>query len=720
LTRKSMRVFKVIKALVLVLIAVTCFALSAPRVPLASLPEVPVPSEPIIVDTTADRGYPGVCALRDAITAANAHVAVNGCTAGAGLDTIIFRVTGTIALTSPLPPIANGATGFLKIEGSGQTISGAGVYQVLAVNPGATLSLNNLTIADGNSTYGGGVHNEGTLSVTNTTFSGNDATAGGGIYNRGSLVVVNSTFFSNTASSTGGAVANEGTLKLIHVTLASNRALAGAGIYNQGTASVSNSILVNEANGGNCSGQIGNGGYNISDDGTCAFGATSIGANGAPIGDNVNPQLDPAGLQGNGGLTETITLAATSPAIGAVAPAACTVPSDQRGALRPAPGKTGCDIGATEYSGVVPAPSISTSALAFFSAAADVGNDGLPPMPDSLFNCFAQAQFTLVNGIIWNTFWPTACFDSVAGFDPRMDRTYVYNWQQLFPAYKKQPASADIYLVTGWDGHCGNCTPEYSQDYPYTYVYVAPAPTPTATPTSTPTATATPTPTVTTTPTPTATATPTPTQSATATATPTTTASATPSVTATATATATQTASPTATLSATQTASPTMTATATAATVTATATPSPITTPTEPATTTPTPVPTPTEAETATPAPSATPTITPVPVALKIKPAVRLKFGKVLVGETSPPKVVKIKNKSRGKKASPVVVIDQTVDGSFSLASSACMQTLEPGEQCAVAVTFTPVRTGKQSGTLTIYDNAKNGPQTVNLIGIGK
>ena len=91
------------------------------------------------------------------------------------------------------------------------------------------------------------------------------------------------------------------------------------------------------------------------------------------------------------------------------------------------------------------------------------------------------------------------------------------------------------------------------------------------------------------------------------------------------------------------------------------------------------------------------------------------------MGKTSKPRTVKIKNSSHGKKAHPVVIITETVDGSFSLASGPCAQTLEPGQQCTVSVTFTPARMGKQSGAMTIDDNdANKSPQTVKLLGTGK
>ena len=99
-------------AAVLGLIAVAGVALFGPRAPLAS--------GPIIVNTTADPGSAGVCALRDAITAANTQVAVNGCAAGTGTDNINFGVSGTITIGGTLPAIANTSPGSLTIDGTGQ------------------------------------------------------------------------------------------------------------------------------------------------------------------------------------------------------------------------------------------------------------------------------------------------------------------------------------------------------------------------------------------------------------------------------------------------------------------------------------------------------------------------------------------------------------------------------------------------------------------------
>jgi predicted outer membrane repeat protein len=206
-------------AAVLGLVAVAGVALFGPRAPLAS--------GPIIVNNTTDPASTsdnGFCTLREAINNANSpgtDTSGGDCTVPTGEDTIInFSVSGTIALgvNGTLPAIVN----TLTTDGSGQTItvSGGGTYQVLLVNVGATLNLNDLTIADGYASSppsgvgrGGGIRNDGTLTVTNSTFSGNSASyVGGGIYSggalpgtsAGALTVTNSTFSGNSAQYGGG------------------------------------------------------------------------------------------------------------------------------------------------------------------------------------------------------------------------------------------------------------------------------------------------------------------------------------------------------------------------------------------------------------------------------------------------------------------------------------------------------------------------------------
>ena len=240
-----------------------------------------------------------------------------------------------------------------------------------AIYSDGMLTVNNSTLSGNSAVNGGGIANgsdSGTQTVTNSTFSSNSASGnGGGIYNTEGVAhinVANSTFSGNSASGNGGGVYNvEGQTTVTNSTFSSNSASAGGGAYNEGsfgggTITLTNSILFSNT-GGNCGSSsiaVANGTYNISDDATCDFGA-STGFEGQTIGDSVAPLLATDGLQNNGGPTETIALQSTSPAIAAIPIADCPA-TDQRGAARPAPGEpTGaCDVGAFEYGGVVSTP----------------------------------------------------------------------------------------------------------------------------------------------------------------------------------------------------------------------------------------------------------------------------------------------------------------------------------------------------------------------------
>src|SRR5262249_20576296 len=98
----------------------------------------------ITVNSLVDPGKPGICALRDAITAANTQTATNGCIAGKGHDTIQFSVTGTITLASTLPEITDSQLTIKGPASPGITIDGGenefrpGI-QVMQVASGTTL-----------------------------------------------------------------------------------------------------------------------------------------------------------------------------------------------------------------------------------------------------------------------------------------------------------------------------------------------------------------------------------------------------------------------------------------------------------------------------------------------------------------------------------------------------------------------------------------------------
>jgi CSLREA domain-containing protein len=218
----------------------------------------------------------------------------------------------------------------------------------------------------GAASYGGGIMNQGlgAVSVANSTFSGNAAGVGGGIMNEGgsTLIVTNCTFSGNTllpgaapgAFIGGGGIFNTGILSVSSSTFSGNSANFGGGVSNFINDSVPfkasfKSTILAASGGGNCYGApIADAGYNISDDAACGFAA--VGSL-----NNTDPVLDPAGLQNNGGPTQTIALSSESPAIDAIPVSDCTdqnsnpIHTDQRGALRPDPGEVACDIGAYEF-----------------------------------------------------------------------------------------------------------------------------------------------------------------------------------------------------------------------------------------------------------------------------------------------------------------------------------------------------------------------------------
>jgi hypothetical protein len=215
-------------------------------------------------DITVDES---ICTLADAITAANTDTATGDCPAGdSGADTIILEADVTLA--AALPQISSPVT----IEGGGHFISGnndENVGSVLHITATGNLTLNEITVKDGNKmgngerTKGGGIYNEGTVTLTNSTVSGNTVydpssskgwAAGGGIYNdnNGTVTLTNSTVSGNTASpsprySSGGGIHNVGTVILTNSTVSGNTAYSswsyGGGIYNDGTVTLMNSTV---------------------------------------------------------------------------------------------------------------------------------------------------------------------------------------------------------------------------------------------------------------------------------------------------------------------------------------------------------------------------------------------------------------------------------------------------------------------------------------------
>ncbi|MHB8627792.1 MAG: choice-of-anchor Q domain-containing protein [Aggregatilineales bacterium] len=294
-----------------------------------------------LADTTGTCPSASNCTLRQAMTQA------------ASGDVITFGISGTISLTSTLPAVAN----TLTIDGSGHTviIDGGHTVGLFTMDKG-DLTLNTLTLSNGNGVAGGGavdngagpVNNAGTVNILNSTVVGNSAglNNGGAIYNvGGTLFISNSTFFGNSGGN-GGAINNNGTATIANSTFSGNSATVGGALDNvtHSTLNLGSAIIAgNSATGGgpDLGGVIVSLGNNL-------VGNTS-GASGFVVSDqlNVNPLLNPLALNPPG-RTQTMSLQASSPAIGT---GNCNLPSpatpvsaDQRGVTR----KAVCDIGAYE------------------------------------------------------------------------------------------------------------------------------------------------------------------------------------------------------------------------------------------------------------------------------------------------------------------------------------------------------------------------------------
>jgi hypothetical protein len=215
----------------------------------------------------------------------------------------------------------------------------------------STLSGNSVTGTRGGAETGGGIYNAGNLTISNSTLSGNSAGRGGAIvHSRGKTLTITNSLLSNNTAIIGGAIYNADrgekntTITISNSTLSGNTAYYGGGIFNAKSTIIT---LTHSTLSGNTA-EVGGGGiYNTV--GQVNLISTIVGNNAATTtgddlvnrsqgvisatsslvennfdqiaidkGGNVfglDPGLDPAGLQDNGGLTQTIALLPSSPAI---------------------------------------------------------------------------------------------------------------------------------------------------------------------------------------------------------------------------------------------------------------------------------------------------------------------------------------------------------------------------------------------------------------------
>ncbi|HUY20530.1 MAG TPA: choice-of-anchor Q domain-containing protein [Candidatus Binataceae bacterium] len=339
-----------------------------------------------------------------------ANTAIDGGGGGGGNGPIFTVGNGVTATFQELTirngsyAVGGGILNFGTVTISDSALSGNSAYYGGGIFNLGTATISDSTLLGNSATYsGGGIYSGGTVTISNSTLLGNSATylgEGGGIFSYGTLTISNSTLADNSATYSGGGVFNGGdTATISNSTLSGNSATYSGGAleddYPGTTTTVNNSVLAGSTSGENCGasdgGTAADGGYNISDDGSCGFGA-SVGANGQSIGDNVDPLLSPSGLQDNGGPTQTIALQANSPAVNAVPLADCPA-TDQRGATRPDNGESACDIGAFELADQTPFANfsgklevtVSTGSFDLNSSfTLGAGSDGIDPSAEDV------------------------------------------------------------------------------------------------------------------------------------------------------------------------------------------------------------------------------------------------------------------------------------------------------------------------------------------------
>ena len=224
------------------------------------------------------------CSLGEAIRNANNQttgLAHDDCAAGnpAGADTINLPTNGLFTMTTAFATSSTyGNTGLpwihstVTINGNGSTIRRGGSapgFRILAVGEDGNLTLNNVTVSNGEATYtedasafygGGGILNNGSLTIAGSTVSDNAvygycdyfSPKGGGILNHGTLVITSSRIADNTSGCQYGALAggifSSGSLTIIGSVVSGNHVggngASAAGIFSNGDLFVQQSSII--------------------------------------------------------------------------------------------------------------------------------------------------------------------------------------------------------------------------------------------------------------------------------------------------------------------------------------------------------------------------------------------------------------------------------------------------------------------------------------------
>ena len=212
------------------------------------------PTASIVVNTTADElNTDGDCSLREAIMAANTNAAVDACAGGSGADTISLPAgTYLISITGANENV-NLTGDFDVTDTAGLTISGAGAGSTIIDANGidralhilaGPLTLNDLTVQNGNVVGDGGAINFATaalLVLLNTNILSSTATNGGGVSCSGTALVIGGQFINNRSTDYGGGLLN---YSIDTLTISGTQFISNTAGINDGGAGTNGSMAV--------------------------------------------------------------------------------------------------------------------------------------------------------------------------------------------------------------------------------------------------------------------------------------------------------------------------------------------------------------------------------------------------------------------------------------------------------------------------------------------
>ncbi len=300
-------------------------------------------------DVTIDATSEGrVFNIQDGDAATQQQVTLSGLKLTAGASEFGGGIFNAESLILESVTLANNTSSF-----------GSGLYNAgVATIKSSTIANNAGPSGDETFSLGGGIFNAAgaTLRLENSTIAANQASIGGGIYSQGAAADSGDSTNDTTDDIDDALIieADEAgsSLKVFNSTIANNRAsVSSAGIYTESSAYLFSTIVADNLNNGATGNDL-----SIAGSGSITAESSLIESNvdllSAQSTNNltgVEPRLDPNGLQDNGGATQTIALLSDSPAKdkGGVLDSLAT---DQRGAGFGRVVGAAADIGAFELS----------------------------------------------------------------------------------------------------------------------------------------------------------------------------------------------------------------------------------------------------------------------------------------------------------------------------------------------------------------------------------